>query len=580
MALLFLATPAWAQDDADAGNPVETNGSKVSGTFNDCKEWLADSNRRLVGDDPAEADDWAAKLTGWLRNGECGLGAVAAHPIDAVKAAKDKVAGFWNDPVGKFTKAVMEGNTQMLTLAMTFWMDYNYGANGQLDANIRGVLNIVYGLAGFFLIAGFIVGGARLAAARRMGLQEGIEDIGSHVGRWLIYSTLVPAIATGGFWASDALAQAIMDNFGATDPNSFIEMTALEDIKLGPVVMLVLALVALAGSCMQLVALVVRQLMLPIAVGVAALFAAASFSDTGKNGLKHLEGWIIAAIAFKPISALFYSVTLWYVTLPGSGDDMMGAIINALMIALAGFSAPALVRMIVPAVAQAGGGSAGAFAASVGGAAGAMLGATAAMGGGLSALAGGKGGSGSGGAAGGPAGGGGGPSGGGGGGGGVGARTSAGTPSMRGAASTAAAPTGASGGGGRARAGGSSGGAGGGSAAPSGASPGARNTSGAGNSRTSASTSSQPSGARAGAASRARAGAAAAGRGLAGASRAVGGAARSAGAASRSVARGTGAAVAGASRAGAQAAQFMQSTANSGSQIFEGSLGYPGQMHR
>ncbi|PRQ11441.1 hypothetical protein C1Y63_06215 [Corynebacterium sp. 13CS0277] len=551
----------------------------MSASYRDCLQ-LLESNDPLNPDNPNHA-----KLEGVLTPdgviGEdlmdgsgksnlkaiCGVWAGLAHPIDTAKAAKDKVAGFWNDPVGKFTRAVMEGNTQMLTIAMTFWMDYNYGANGQLDANIRGVLNIVLGISGFFLIAGFIIGGARIAASRRMGLQEGIEDVGSQVGHWLVYSTLVPAIATGGFWASDALAQAIMDNFGATDPNSFIEMTALEDVKLGPVVMLVLGLVALAGSCMQLVALVIRQLMLPIAVGIAALFAAASFSETGKNGLKHLEGWIIAAIAFKPISALFYSVTLWYVTLPGSGDDMMGAIINALMIALAGFSAPALVRMIVPAVAQAGGGSAGAFAAGVGGAAGATLGALGSMGGGLSALMGGKGGTRPGGSGGGAAGGGGGPFGGGGG---VGARTSAGTPSLRGPASTAAAPSGAPRGN-RLRAGGGGGG-GGGSAAPSGANPGSRSTLG-GTGRTAASTESQPGGARTGAASRARAGASAAGRGISGASRVIGGAARN-------FARGTGAVVAGASRAGVQAAQFIQSTANSGTQIFEGSLGYPGQMHR
>lgn len=286
----------------------------------------------------------------------------------------EKTEGFWGDPIGALTKAMLEGNAQFMQLAMTFWMDFEVLSADDVAANVNGVKNIVWGIAGFALIASFIVGGTKLVASRRGGLQDGAEELGLNVGRWLVFSLCIPVIVPSALIASDILAKGIMDSFGATSPDVFVQMTAFEDTAAGPIVMFVLTLIAIAGSAMQILALVIRVLVLPIAAGLAPLFAALSFSEMGRSGLHHLVGYMIAAVAYKPIAALLYAVVLWNVTRPGSGDEFIGAVINALMIAVVGFMAPQLVRMITPMVAQAGGAGAGVALGAAAGAAGAAIG--------------------------------------------------------------------------------------------------------------------------------------------------------------------------------------------------------------
>lgn len=303
-----------------------------------------------------------------LRTGQegiCWVGSPVNAGIDAVNNSP-----FWEDPIGKFAKSVMEGNNEALTTAMMLWMDFST-TSVDVNANTQGVKNIVMGVCGFALAASFIVGGWRIASARRGGLQEGLTDLNENMIRWLVFSIAVPVMFPGAMVASDAIADAIMQDFGGAD--QLINLGGIEESQFGPVVTLVLAGITLIGSFVQILALVTRVLLAPIAAGLSPLFAALSFSDTGRQGLNHLVAFLIAAIAFKPVSALLYAVVLWNVS--GTGDiGATGAIINALMIGIAGFSAPALVRALVPAVSQAGGGGAAPMLAGATGAVAGMAG--------------------------------------------------------------------------------------------------------------------------------------------------------------------------------------------------------------
>ncbi|MHA2788313.1 hypothetical protein ACXZ66_04060 [Corynebacterium sp. S7] len=279
----------------------------------------------------------------------CWVGSPASAAVNAVNDSP-----FWEDPIGKFTQSVLEGNTESLNAAMTLWMDFST-TSVDVDANTQGVKNIVMGVSGLALAASFIIGGWRIASARRGGLQEGFSDLNENIVRWLVFSIAVPVMVPGAMVASDMLADAIMDEFGGTE--ELVNLGALGESEFGPIVTLVLALIMLIGSVVQILAHVTRVLLVPIAAGLSPLFAALSFSDTGRQGLNHLVSFMIAAIAFKPVSALLYAVVLWNVS--GTDDiGMAGGVINALMLGIAGFAAPALVRAIVPAVSQAGGGGA------------------------------------------------------------------------------------------------------------------------------------------------------------------------------------------------------------------------------
>ena len=295
-------------------------------------------------------------------------GCWVASPVNAGIEAVNN-SPFWGDPIGKFVKSVMEGNTEALTATMTFWMDFST-TSVDISGNTQGVKNIVMGVSGMALIASFIYGGYRIASSRRGGLQEGVTELNDNMLRWLIFSIAVPAMVPGAMVASDALADAIMEQFG--NPETIINLGGIEDEVYGPIVTLILSFIVLAGSLVQMLALVTRVLLAPIAAGLTPLFAALSFSSAGRQGLNHLVAFLISIIAFKPVSALLYAVVLWNVS--GTEEiDGTQMIINALMIGIAGFSAPALVRAVVPAVAQAGGGGAAPMLAGAAGAAGAGM---------------------------------------------------------------------------------------------------------------------------------------------------------------------------------------------------------------
>lgn len=330
----------------------------------------------------AQPERWAELEQHYAEESESGLGWVAGKArsggclvLGAGRGSgtyvKDKVAQskFWDDPIGKFVKSVMEGNTEALTATMTFWMDFST-TSVDIAGNTQGVKNIVMGVSGMALIASFIYGGYRIASSRRGGLQEGVTELNDNMLRWLIFSIAVPAMVPGAMVASDALADAIMEQFG--NPETIINLGGIEDEVYGPIVTLILSFIVLAGSLVQMLALVTRVLLAPIAAGLTPLFAALSFSSAGRQGLNHLVAFLISIIAFKPVSALLYAVVLWNVS--GTEEiDGTQMIINALMIGIAGFSAPALVRAVVPAVAQAGGGGAAPMLAGAAGAAGAGL---------------------------------------------------------------------------------------------------------------------------------------------------------------------------------------------------------------
>ena len=115
-----------------------------------------------------------------------------------------KETEFWGDPVGKFTKAVMEGNGEALQVAMTFWMDIEVLSPTQMKDNARWVQNIVYFVTGFLMIASLIIGGIRMAMARQSGVMGGLEEIGEGVGKWLMFSIVVPAGTISALRGSDA----------------------------------------------------------------------------------------------------------------------------------------------------------------------------------------------------------------------------------------------------------------------------------------------------------------------------------------------------------------------------------------
>ncbi|AWK77052.1 hypothetical protein CBI38_37335 (plasmid) [Rhodococcus oxybenzonivorans] len=322
--------------------------------------------------------------SGWLDDATGGLlseafcldKASTDHPGAAFSTALSSVAStFWDDPVGKFAKAVMEGNIAAFSTVMTFWMSVPIPGLTGGDA-MTGIRNITWEIQLVAFVVGMIVAAAKLAIARQQAVAEGADETAKMLTRTIFAAGLLPTLViifhlTGDVFSTWVLQQASGGDLGA-------KVTAIawidEKTGLGPVLALVLTGLGLLGSVSQLIALLVREAVLAIVVGLAPVAAAQSATGTGRQSWATMMGFVVAALLFKPVASLFYVFAFW----SSSSNVASAAVIGSVLLAVAGLSLPSLMAAVGP---VGGGGGGGAQqAAAMAGATGAVLGSAAALG--------------------------------------------------------------------------------------------------------------------------------------------------------------------------------------------------------
>lgn len=372
----------------------ESDGAIVDGGFlggTGAAKWLRDS---------AHSGGLREALTSPVNAGiniACNGAGAVKFPTDAIEAA---TSGFWGDPIGDFVKSLLEGNAQALGLIMTMWIKESPFSGASMQSSIMGVFNMTLWAQGLLLIVSLLVAGTRMAVARNKGLGDGFEDVGQTMFNFILAGAALPTVILSLHLATDALStQWLEDGLGA-DPAATINAVTLVDDQtdLGPAAVLILVVFALLGALAQLVALVIREGLLVVVVGLLPLAAAAWSLNTGKQAFRSMIGFVVAALLFKPIATLLYLAAFWL----SSGSEepsVMEAVSSMLLLAAAGLVLPALMRAVAPAVsASVAGGSAAGIGAAAAGATGAIAGAAGAMAGSAqqSFAGGGSGGSGSG----------------------------------------------------------------------------------------------------------------------------------------------------------------------------------------
>lgn len=309
------------------------------------------------------------------------FGCGVSHPFnkagDQVNKAK---SAFWEDPVGKFAKSVMEGSAEALSSVMTLWIDFGVGVEGsvlsQADAEkfAAGTSNIFWMVAAGAMVINVAIIGARLSWSRRQGLADGMEEAGEFAWTIGIYAGLLPAVIFGLLSGSDILAVKILQNFGPGDAAEFLAGNELKEGFFGPVLMLLIAGVSFLGSVTQIVALAARLLIFPVMIGLLPLLAGSMATEWGKSALNSAKNWIIALLLYKPVAALIYVVAWWIAVNPGDDDGWQWAVLRALMVGIAGFSIIPLAKVLVPAIGSMGGSNTGVMGASGAAATGAIAG--------------------------------------------------------------------------------------------------------------------------------------------------------------------------------------------------------------
>jgi hypothetical protein len=150
---------------------------------------------------------------------------------------------------------------------------------------------------------------------------------------------------------------------------------------LGAILIIVLGLLAIFGSIVQILLMIVRAGMLVVLAGVLPLAAAATNTETGRNMFRKSAGWMLAFILYKPAAAIVYATAF---KLAGTnifkddGSGLISVITGLTLLTVALIALPALMSLIVPAVSSIASGSGMATAAVAGAAAALPSGAVAA----------------------------------------------------------------------------------------------------------------------------------------------------------------------------------------------------------
>ncbi|MDX6295787.1 MAG: hypothetical protein QOH50_4862 [Kribbellaceae bacterium] len=132
--------------------------------------------------------------------------------------------------------------------------------------------------------------------------------------------------------------------------------------QLPMLVMMFLGLSVFIAAVIQVVLLLIRSAMLVLLAATFPLAAAATNTEVGKAWFRKYCAWALAFIAYKPAAALVYAAAMKMTEAgmtDGTGNGLVQALTGLMMMLLAVFALPALLRFAVPVTAAVAGGSAG-----------------------------------------------------------------------------------------------------------------------------------------------------------------------------------------------------------------------------
>ncbi|NGO47327.1 hypothetical protein [Streptomyces ureilyticus] len=128
---------------------------------------------------------------------------------------------------------------------------------------------------------------------------------------------------------------------------------------------LIMAMLVIAGSVAQIALMIVRMAMLVILTGTLPLSAAASGTAGGRVWFRRSVGWLLAFVLYKPAAAVVYAAA-FSMTGQTQDNDVVSMVSGVVLIVLACFTLPALMRFAAPVVQAAASGTGRAAKASVG----------------------------------------------------------------------------------------------------------------------------------------------------------------------------------------------------------------------
>ena len=223
-------------------------------------------------------------------------------------------------------------------------------------------------------VVSIIIGGVRMVWEQRA--EPGRETIKSLLTLIVVAGSGVTIVgllvaAFDGFsvWIINGSLQCDVNTDAACFGNNIATLLALTTNPtaggLGALLIIILGLIAILATAFQIVLMVARSGLLVILTGILPLSASATNTEMGKSWFKKNVGWLVALILYKPAAAIVYATAFQLTGTDVFKDDGTGllAVLTGLMLmVLALFAMPALMRFVTPLVGSMAAGAGGALA--------------------------------------------------------------------------------------------------------------------------------------------------------------------------------------------------------------------------
>jgi hypothetical protein len=302
----------------------------------------------------------------------CGL----TNPLGCASGALGgAVSGAFGEALDGLAKAVSEAVGKVVAALGTVWVHVGTpqltttnGGSAPSDA-VGFIQGSLWWYTAAAAVLAVIVGGGRIAWERRAAPAQDL--LRGLLTRVVVTGTGLTAISLL-VSASDSFAGWIIDrstagtDFG-TNITTMLGLSGTVTGGLGPLLAVILGLLALLASAVQIMLMVVRGGMLVVLAGVLPLSASFTNTEMGRGWFRKCVSWTVAFTLYKPAAAIVYAtafrLTGSHVDGLGDGAGLVNVLTGLVLMVMALFALPALMRFVTPLVSTVASGSGGGGAA-------------------------------------------------------------------------------------------------------------------------------------------------------------------------------------------------------------------------
>lgn len=292
--------------------------------------------------------------------------------------ATDKVAETGADIFVVIVEGAIKGLGKIVGTVMSWWVQIptpDLAANGDSPKTspVAWIWLHTGWITTWVAVLGLLIAAGRMAITRRgepaVEAAKGMLTLTIVTGMSLSVISLL-------LQASDDFSEWIIEESysGKEFGDAILDWLLLSRLvgSMGPVLALVLTLLATLACIVQVALMMVRTVMLFVLCGMLPLAAAASMTPAGQAWFRKSMAWLLAFLLYKPAAAIIYAMAFRMTATVGDGNadstTFLTSICGIMLMILAVVALPALMRFATPLVQSVGSGGSGGAAAGMGGA--------------------------------------------------------------------------------------------------------------------------------------------------------------------------------------------------------------------